>query len=276
MTDSSMGPIGFDGLVQTQCSSGSRPTVLAQPGNRKCELHPFVRDEDASDDRRSAAVVPPVVRPGPRVAGTNARDGAEPAASRLRAWTAALTRAVKDGDLVEGTCPRKAGTRCGSTSGTDAGSTPAGSTRSSREHPSSFGVCVPVSEPEVDPAASRHHFRRVRRGVASVRPIARSHTRRLSVLGCGSSVRNRVDVELGCTRSAERGRHVSGRTGLLLRNLDDLGEGTRTRGSLPARLQRTPGRSGSGGSLRVHGEGRLLGLHRSARLYPCASWSVMA
>lgn len=110
----SRGRIGFDGSVRQQCSSGSRPTALAQTGNRKCEPHGSLRVGSHVPRGVGARV-----RPGRRVT----------APTWLTARTDELTRAGKDGALVEAehSAP-EAGRRHGCTAWSDAGSTPAGST----------------------------------------------------------------------------------------------------------------------------------------------------
>jgi hypothetical protein len=115
----SRGRTGFDGSVRQQCSSGSRPTALAQPGNLKCERERSFRDAGVHrGGSRRARGLRECRCPGRRVTAPTWRTARKDE----------LTRAGKDGALVEGTCPRKAGRRHGCTAWSDAGSTPAGST----------------------------------------------------------------------------------------------------------------------------------------------------
>ena len=117
------GPIGFDGLVRKWCSSGSRPTAPARMGIRKCGSHGSFAIGSHVPGRVGRGW-----GPGFRLA--DRRDGRGDAGSFVRSLArslASLTRAGKDGALVEGTCPRKAGRRCCFTAWSDAGSIPAGS-----------------------------------------------------------------------------------------------------------------------------------------------------
>lgn len=216
------GPIGFDIQVRQQCSSGSRPIALAQPGNRKCERDGSFRVGSHLPGPLGRGVE---LRPGARVASTNTRDGAELAApTQLHPRTAVVTRAGKDGALVEGTCPRKAGRRRSFTAWLDAGSIPAGSITLSSCTTASVNTAgaASQSEQEVRNQVSRR-MRGARWRARSVGPrsVSSFRNQRITVglVRRGGVVRaQRVALHLAPAET----RHEAGVRALGARLLEDL------------------------------------------------------
>jgi len=139
------------------------------------------------------------------------------------AWRDGLTRAGKDGALVEGTCPRKAGRRRSFTAWLDAGSIPAGSiTLSSCTPAACEAEAMPTHIGETYPPHRSHRGGLHRAGVARPHCTFRNQGVAFSLLRGGGALRaQRVEVHVASS-VAQRAAGVRAVASRLLAHLEDL------------------------------------------------------